>query len=91
MVLICPSSARLASILGAQSEFKCPICLVPANQLWDLSEITYPERSRNKTLTLIENANKQGSATATRKQLVTQSIRGIHVSIVVIGAVARRH
>lgn len=86
-----PSSTRLALILGARSEFKCPICLVPASQLWDLSDTTYPERSRNKTLTLIESANEQESATAKRKQLITQSIRGVPVSIAVISVMARGH
>ncbi|KAF9784788.1 hypothetical protein BJ322DRAFT_1109498 [Thelephora terrestris] len=68
---------RFASILGVQSEFKCPICLVPANALWDLCGTPYPKRSRNKTLSLIEKANKQTSATATKRALASQSIRGI--------------
>jgi len=84
-------SARLALILGTQSQFKCPICLVPAGQLWDLSETIYPERSRNKTLMLIASANKEKSATAARKKLVTQSIRGIPVSNAVTVGVAPRH
>ena len=76
-------STRLASILGVMSEFKCPICLVPASALWDLCGATYPKRSRNKTLTLIANANEQTSARATKKTLAAQSIRGISVGGIV--------
>ena len=76
-------------ILGVKSEFKCPICLVPADALWDLCGGPYPERTRNKTLTLIAHANEQTTMTATRKTLVTQSIRGIPVRNMVAMAVTR--
>ena len=79
-----PSSTQLASILGVQSEFKCPICLVPANALWDLCGSPHPKRTRNKTLTLIASANEQTSATAARKKLTTQSVRGVPVSNVIV-------
>ncbi|KAF9789541.1 hypothetical protein BJ322DRAFT_1105394 [Thelephora terrestris] len=68
---------RFASILGAQSEFKCPICLVPANALSDLCGDSYPKRSRNSALALIANANEQTSASAAKRALGAQSIRRI--------------
>jgi hypothetical protein len=72
-------STRFASILGAQSEFKCPICLVPANALSDLCGDSYPKRSRNSALALIANANEQTSASAAKRALGAQSIRRISV------------
>ena len=85
------TNPNIALIPGTQSEFKCPICLVPTSQLWDLSNITYPEQSRNKTLILIATANEQKSATTARSKLVTQSIRGISASSVAIAALVLRH
>lgn len=73
------SSTRLALILGAQSEFKCPVCLVPTNKLWDLCGAAHPKRTRDKTLTLIVSANEESSVSATKRRLVMQSIRGISV------------
>lgn len=79
-------STRFASILGAQSEFKCPICLVPACALSDLCGDPYPKRLRNKTLTLIANADEQTSASAAKRALAAQSIRGISVGGWIVGS-----
>ena len=50
------SSSRAASILGSQSGWVCPTCLVPHDLLWDLSDVIYPLRTRDGTLRLIEEA-----------------------------------
>ena len=37
-------STRATTTLGAWSKYPCPICLIPGDLLWDLSEVVYPRR-----------------------------------------------
>ena len=78
-------SARAASILGANSEWVCPPCLVPKGFLWDLSEVIYPLRTRNGTLRLIEKANACDTKQKAHSVLLEQSIRNIPVCVCLEG------
>lgn len=73
------SSSRAASILGSQSGWVCPTCLVPHDFLWDLSDVIYPLRTRDGTLRLIEEAEGCSTKAGAYKVLLAQSIRNIPV------------
>lgn len=73
-------SARTTTILGVKSKFPCPICLVPNDVLWDLSEVVYLRRSRDGALRLIAKAEVAPSKEAKKKILREQSIHGVPVS-----------
>ena len=87
LLLMLLPSTQLALILGVQSKFKCPICLVPANVLWDLCGAIHLKYSQNKTLTLIASANEQTFVSAMRKIVITQSIQGVSVGGVIVASV----
>ena len=78
-------SARAASILGPNSEWVCPSCLVPKGFLWDLSDVIYPLRTRNGTLRLIQEADACDTKWKAYTVLLEQSIRNIPVCICLIG------
>ena len=85
LILVEPSyylSTRATTTLGAQSKFPCPICLVPRDLLWDLTEVLYPRRTRGGARWLIIEANSTLSAKAAKKILDRQSIRSMPVSSV---------
>jgi hypothetical protein len=70
---------RATSILGANSTYTCPICLVPRGELWDLSQVIYPRRARDGALQLLANAHAAPSKKAAKEILATQSIRNVAV------------
>lgn len=73
-------SAKAATILGANSQFACPSCLVPRIFLCDLSGTVYPPRTRNGTLTLLGRADKCTTKSEAYKVLLEQSVRNVSVS-----------
>ena len=60
--------------------YPCPICLVPSDRLWDLSEVIYPRRTRAGVRRLIMRANEAPSEKAAKKILDLQSVRNVPVS-----------
>lgn len=72
-------STRAATILGVRSMYPCPICLIPNDKLWDLSEVIYPRQTREGALRLILKADAAPSKKAAKKILNTQSIRNVPV------------
>ena len=62
--------------------YPCPICLVPSNFLWDLSQVAYPKRTRAGARRLIIEANAALSKKAAKEILNLQSIRNVPVRIV---------
>lgn len=78
-------SARAALILGPNSEWVCPSCLVPKGFLWDLSEAIYPLRTRNGTLRLIQKADACATKRKAYTVLLEQSIRNIPVCMYLKG------
>jgi hypothetical protein len=73
-------STRATTILGVRSTYPCPICLIPSDKLWDLSEVIYPRRTRDGALRLIARANAAPSKKAKKGILSGQSIRSVAVS-----------
>lgn len=73
--------ARATTILGANSQFACPVCLVPREFLCDLPGNIYPLRTRNGTLTLLARADRCTTKSEAHKILLEQSIRNVPVSL----------
>ncbi|KZV71295.1 hypothetical protein PENSPDRAFT_734188 [Peniophora sp. CONT] len=71
---------KAALILGVQSGFPCPICLVPSDQLLDVTH-TWPMRTTKDATRLIKQASKLGK-TARAKKLREQSIRDVDSAFV---------
>ena len=78
-------SSKAASILGANSGWVCPPCLVPDDGLWDLSDVIYPLRTRDGTLQLIAESESCSTKTRAHEVLLTQSIRNIPVCVCIAG------
>ena len=72
-------STRAVTILGARSKYPCPVCLIPSDELWDLSGGTYPRRTRDGALQLISDASEAPTKKAAKEILATQSIRNVPV------------
>ena len=77
------ASTRATTIQGVRSKYPCPICLVPNDRLWDLSEVIYPRRTRGGALRLVAKANAAQSKKAAKEILGGQSIRNVLVGYVV--------
>jgi len=67
-------SCRAVSILGANSNFACPTCLVPKCELWNLGG-EYPPRTKGAALALLREAEYMPTATQRYAILLRQSIR----------------
>lgn len=76
------ASTRATTILGARSMYPCPICLIPSDQLWDLSEVMYPRRTWAGVRRLILDANGASSKKAAKEILGLQSVRNVSVSCI---------
>ncbi|KAF9642410.1 hypothetical protein BDM02DRAFT_3193327, partial [Thelephora ganbajun] len=76
-VLDYKEATRATTILGARSAYPCPICLVPSDKLWDLSEVIYLRRTRDGVLLLIIRADEAPSKKAAKEILNSQSIRNV--------------
>ena len=83
--LLSSVSERAASILGPNSKWVCPACLVPKGFLWDLSDVIYPLRTRNGTLRLIQKADACVTKGQAYSVLLEQSIRNIPVCMCLDG------
>lgn len=68
----------MALIRGFGGLCPCPICLIPATKLSDLSE-KYPLRSALESQALVQDARNAGSAAAREELLKVYGLRGIDV------------
>lgn len=70
--------ARLATIFGANSEYPCPMCLIPKREMYALGGI-WPAR----TIRSVDELMSRASGSTTKKQrrhiLKEQSMRDIEV------------
>jgi hypothetical protein len=65
---------RAASMLGANSNFTCPVCLVPKCELWNLAG-KYPPRTKEGAVALLQEAKAAQTAKQQYETLLKQSIR----------------
>lgn len=84
LLTVATASTRVTTIQGVRSAYPCPICLVPKDKLWDLSEVIYPRRTRGGALRLLSRADKASSKKAAKEILGGQSIRSVSVGDIVI-------
>lgn len=74
---------KAALILGVQSGFPCPICLVPFGMLLDRAHI-WPFRTVKDTRNLIHEARSLKTKTARAKKRREQSVRDVDVRYIAI-------
>ncbi|KAL1700589.1 hypothetical protein EV121DRAFT_295055 [Schizophyllum commune] len=65
---------RVAGILGPQSFFPCPMCLIHADELWDLS-VQWPKRTVEGTKKLLRKAERCETKQGRKEILSRQSLR----------------
>jgi len=68
----------MALIRGINSHYPCPVCLVPAEDLSDLSKI-YPLRTTEKMKEIYETAQKAGTMAAKDVILKEYGLRDVEV------------
>ena len=68
----------MALIRGINSHFPCPVCLVPAEKLFDLS-ITFPLRTTETMRAVYETANEAGSVADKEAILKEYGLRDVKV------------
>ena len=79
MKLMATLRVRISGILGSNSLYPCPICLVPKDKLSQLGH-TWPARTKESTDALITKASWQRTKEARKNTLASQSLRYIYVS-----------
>lgn len=73
-----PYRSVMALIRGVKGLFPCPICLVPQDQLSDLSE-TFPLRTQQESEALFHNAQEMRTQEEKEKLMKSQSLRMVEV------------
>jgi hypothetical protein len=68
----------MALIRGINSHFPCPVCLVPAEKLSDLS-LSFPLRTTETMRAVYETANKADSAAEKEAILKEYGLRDVKV------------
>ena len=68
----------MALIRGIRSHYPCPVCLVPADKLSDLS-LSFPLRTTETMRTAYENANEADSAAEKEAILKEYGLRDVKV------------
>jgi len=71
----------MSLIHGFGGLFPCPICLVPADKLFEHNEGGYERRTMASSQQVVEDANSMARMTARNQLLKNSGLRGIEVRI----------
>ncbi|EUC64240.1 hypothetical protein RSOL_437800 [Rhizoctonia solani AG-3 Rhs1AP] len=74
--------AKILSILGHQSGFPCPVCLVPRGKQGDLSGTVWPRRTHEETLLILERAENASTKQEAKEIRQEQSLRATQSSFI---------